>query len=38
MKAAGIDHPFMWSVVQELRHSMIIKHRISGDFRLIDKE
>lgn len=26
-----------WVVVKELPHSMIVKHRVTGEFKLIDK-
>lgn len=38
MKAAGIPHPFLWTVVREYDHSFIVKHSISGEFKVIDKE
>lgn len=27
----------IWVVIKELNHSMIVKHRITGEFKLIDK-
>ncbi len=27
----------LWVVVKELQHSMIVKHRITGEFKVIDK-
>lgn len=29
--------PALWSVVKELQYSMIIKHRITGEFKVIEK-
>lgn len=26
-----------WTVVKELQHSMIVKHRITGEFKLVEK-
>lgn len=30
-------NPALYVVVKELTHSMIIKHRITGEFKVIDK-
>jgi len=32
----GLDK-FLWVVVKELRNSMIIKHRYTGEFKVIEK-
>lgn len=37
LKAVGL-RPMEWVVVKELPSSMIIKHRISGEFKHIDKK
>lgn len=37
LRAAGL-RPMEWVVVKELPSSMIIKHRISGEFMHIDKK
>lgn len=29
--------PVSWVVVKDLTNSMIVKHRITGEFRVIDK-
>ena len=29
--------PLTWVVVKDLKYSMIVKHRITGEFRVIDK-
>lgn len=29
--------PPLWVVVKDLQHSMIVRHRITGEFKLIDK-
>ena len=29
--------PLVWVVLQDMEHSMIIKHRITGEFKVIDK-
>lgn len=29
--------PALWTVVKELQHSMIVKHRITGEFKVISK-
>ena len=29
--------PLTWVVVNDLKYSMIVKHRITGEFRVIDK-
>lgn len=28
---------YLWVVVKDLNHSMIVKHRITGEFKVIDK-
>ncbi len=38
MKSAGIEFPFLWTVVSDYDHSFIIKHCITGEFKVIDKE
>ena len=30
-------HPWEWVVLQDLRHTMIIKHRFAGEVKLINK-
>jgi hypothetical protein len=37
LKAAGLNH-LMWVVVRELPSSLIVKHRITGEFKHIDKK
>lgn len=32
----GLDKR-VWTVVRDLNNSMIIKHRVTGEFRVIDK-
>lgn len=29
--------PLEWVVIKELTHSLIIKHRITGEFKVIEK-
>ena len=29
--------PSCWKVLQDLNHSMIVKHRITGEIKVIDK-
>lgn len=29
--------PHVWAVVKEFPHSMIVRHRITGEFKVIDK-
>lgn len=36
LKRAGLD-PIAWAVVRELPHSLIVKHRVTGEFRIIEK-
>lgn len=36
LKRNGLN-ALTWVVVKDLNHSMIVKHRITGEFRLIDK-
>lgn len=38
MKKSGIAYPFLWTVVSEYDYSFIIKHSITGEFKVIDKE
>lgn len=30
-------NPLVWSVIQDLNRSMIVRHRITGEVKLIDK-
>lgn len=30
-------NPALYVVVQDLQHSMIVRHRITGEFRVLDK-
>lgn len=30
-------NPALYVVIQDLQHSMIVKHRITGEFRVLDK-
>ena len=36
LKRHGLQH-YLYTVVKELPHSLIIKHRITGEFKHIDK-
>lgn len=36
IKRAGLN-PLCWEVLQDLNHSMIVKHRITGECKVIDK-
>ena len=36
LKQAGLA-PIAWAVVRELPHSLIVKHRVNGEFKVIDK-
>ena len=36
IKGSGLRH-WEWTVLQELQYTMIIKHRISGEVKLINK-
>lgn len=36
MRKAGLNS-ILWVVIKDLQHSMIVKHRITGDVRVIDK-
>lgn len=36
MKRNGLN-PLSWTVIKELNHSMIVRHRISGEIKVIDK-
>ena len=38
MKRAGVDHPLAWKVLQDLPHSLIIRHMLTGEVKLIEKE
>lgn len=37
LKNNGIVHTHEWTIVQDLHKIMIIKHRYSGEFRVVDK-
>lgn len=37
MKRNGISTPFVWAVVKDLNHSIIIRNRLDGEFRVIEK-
>lgn len=30
-------NPLVWTVVKELDHSMIVRHRITGEFKHVNK-
>lgn len=36
LKRAGLV-PIAWVVVRELPHSLIVKHRVTGEFKVLDK-
>lgn len=36
IKRAGLN-PLCWEVLQDLNHSMIVKHKVTGEVKLIDK-
>ena len=36
IKKAGLK-PFCWEVLQDMNHSMIVKHRVTGEVKVIDK-
>lgn len=36
MKRNGLN-PLMWVVVRDLAHTMIVKHRTTGEFKVIAK-
>lgn len=36
LKANGLS-PFEWVVVKDLTNTMIIRHRVTGEFRVIGK-
>ena len=36
LKRAGLA-PISWAVVRELPHSLIVKNRLTGEFKVIDK-
>lgn len=29
--------PLCWAVLQDLNHSMIVKHKVTGEIKVIDK-
>ena len=37
MKKAGIEFPFLWAILQDFPTCMIIKNRITGEFRMVEK-
>lgn len=36
LERAGLN-PLCWMVLQELSNSMIVKHRVTGEVKVIDK-
>ena len=36
IKRNGLQ-PMVWTVIQDLNHSMIVRHRITGEVKVIDK-
>lgn len=36
LKRNGLNH-LTWTVIQDLNHSMIVRHRITGEVKVIDK-
>ena len=36
LKRHGLQ-PFAWTVIQDLTNSMIVKHRVTGEFKVIEK-
>lgn len=36
LKRAGLA-PIAWAVVRVLSHSLIVKHRVTGEFKVLDK-
>lgn len=36
IKRNGLQ-PCVWTVMQDLNHAMIVKHRITGEVKVIDK-
>ena len=36
MKRNGLN-PLAWTVLQDLKYSLIVRHRITGEVKLIDK-
>lgn len=36
MKRNGIATPFVWAVVKDYGHAMIIRNRLDGEFRVIE--
>lgn len=37
LKANGLN-PLVWVVVKELDHSMIVRHRVTGEFKHVEKK
>lgn len=37
IKRSGIEHPFLWVVVQDLTNCMIVKNTLTCEFKVIDK-
>lgn len=37
IKAAGLKCPTLWTVLQDLTYTMIIRHQISGEVKHIEK-
>ncbi len=37
IKAAGLEYPKIWTVLQDLTYTMIIRHQISGEVKHIEK-
>lgn len=36
IQKAGLK-PLCWEVLQDMNHSMIVKHRVTGEVKVIDK-
>lgn len=36
LEKAGLI-PHLWTVIKDLQYSMIVRHRVTGDFKLINK-
>lgn len=36
IKRNGLS-PLLWTVVKELTHSMIVRHRVTGEVKVIEK-
>lgn len=36
MKRNGLN-PLTWTVIKELNYSMIVRNRVTGEFKVIDK-